>query len=177
MNALVVYESMFGNTREVAEAVADGLGVVAVPVADASAERLAGADLVVIGGPTHGRSMSRPSTRTAAAEQAAAEQAAKPGSGLRLEPGATGPGLREWLADHAGDIHATAVFDTRVAMPALLTGRAGRRIAAAARRGGARSVAPVESFLVSKQNQLLPGELDRAREWGRRLAAPPVPRA
>jgi hypothetical protein len=170
LNALVVFESMFGNTRQVAEAVADGLGGVAVPVAEASAERLAGADLVVIGGPTHGWSMSRPSTR-----QAAAEQAAKPGSGLQLEPGATGPGLREWLDEHAGDLRAAAVFDTRVAMPALLTGRAGRRIAAAVRHGGARPVAPAESFLVSKKHRLLPGELDRARQWGRRLAAVPVP--
>jgi hypothetical protein len=57
-----------------------------------------------------------------------------------------------------------------------VSGRAGRRIAATLRRSGARSVVPAESFLVSKKSRLLPGELERAHEWGRRLAEVPVSR-
>ncbi|MDX5309965.1 MAG: flavodoxin domain-containing protein, partial [Rhodococcus sp. (in: high G+C Gram-positive bacteria)] len=55
MRALVVYESMFGNTRHVAEAVARGLGsaVRTVPVTQAHEENLSDYDLVVVGGPTH----------------------------------------------------------------------------------------------------------------------------
>jgi hypothetical protein len=165
MSALVVYESMYGNTRQVATAIADGVGTQAVPVSEATADRLAGVDLVVIGGPTHAWGMTRPKTR-----QAAAQSAAKPGSGLTLEPHATGIGVREWLAGHAREVPAAAVFDTRIAMPAALTGRASRRITQALRRAGVTVVRPPQSFLVSKQNRLLPGELDRARTWGSELA-------
>jgi len=55
MRALVVYESMYGNTRVVAGEIADGLRVgyevTVVPVAEATAELVAGADLLVAGGP------------------------------------------------------------------------------------------------------------------------------
>jgi flavorubredoxin len=57
MKALVVYESMFGNTRQIAEAIAAGLAesvdVAAVEVSEATAEAAEGADLLVAGGPTH----------------------------------------------------------------------------------------------------------------------------
>ena len=162
MRAVVVYESMYGNTRAVAEAVAAELGAPAIPVADATKDHLAAADLVVVGGPTHAWNMSRPNTR-----KAAADGAAKPGSGLTVQPGATGPGVREWLAEHARDVPAAAVFDTRIAMPALVTGRASRKIA---RRLREKLVAPPESFLVTKKNQLVTGELDHARTWATKLA-------
>jgi hypothetical protein len=166
MRAVVVYESMYGNTRAVAEAVAAKLGAPAIPVARATSDRLLGADLVIVGGPTHGLSMSRPNTR-----KAAADGAAKPGSGLTLEPDATGPGVREWLAEHAGEVPAAAAFDTRIAMPAVLTGRASRKIANILRGKHVTLIAPPQSFLVTKQNQLLPGQLDRARAWAAELAA------
>lgn len=96
MRALVVYESMFGNTRHVAEAVARGLGpadaVRTVPVTQAHEENLSEYDLVVVGGPTHAHGMSRESTR-----HGAVEQAEKPDSGLTLEPDAESEGVREWL--------------------------------------------------------------------------------
>ena len=57
MRAVVVYESIYGNTRAVAEAIAAGLAehadVVVFPVAEADAQALAGARLLVVGGPTH----------------------------------------------------------------------------------------------------------------------------
>ena len=82
MRAVVVYESMYGNTHLVADAIGAGLSTVCdvsvVPVAQADPAVLAGADLVVIGGPTHAHGMSRPSTR-----KAAVEAAGKPVGGLR----------------------------------------------------------------------------------------------
>lgn len=165
MRALVVYESMYGNTRQIAEAIAGALGGTTVPVAEATAERVADADLVVIGGPTHMFGMSRPSSR-----KSAATAAAKPNSGLRLEPNATGPGVREWLAEHVRDVRAAAVFDTRIKLPMLVGGRASRRIAAVLRRNRVKLVAGPQSFLVDKTNHLLHGELDRAERWGRDLA-------
>ena len=66
MRAVIVCESMFGSTKKVAEAIAEGLAdcaeVSVVPVTSADAHILDGADLVVVGGPAHHHGMSRPST-------------------------------------------------------------------------------------------------------------------
>lgn len=167
MRALVVYESMFGNTRHVAEAVARGLGsaVRTVPVTQAHEENLSDYDLVVVGGPTHAHGMSRESTR-----HGAAEQAEKPDSGLTLEPDAESEGVREWLDSlPSGGGRATA-FDTRIDLAAVLTGRAGKGIAKKLRKHGFELVADPESFLVDKQSALEPGEEERAEQWGRSLA-------
>jgi flavodoxin len=53
MNALVVYKSIYGNTRAVAEAVADGLGGAQVLAVHVAARPVAGAELLVVGGPAH----------------------------------------------------------------------------------------------------------------------------
>jgi hypothetical protein len=91
MRAVVVYESMYGNTHLIADAIGAGLGTVfdvrVVPVSEASAAVLDGADLVVVGGPTHAHGMSRAGTR-----KAAVEAADKPASPLKVEPDALGPG-------------------------------------------------------------------------------------
>ena len=96
MKALIVYESMYGNTRAVAEAVAAGLRPWAktevYSVAEVTPAAVAEADLLVVGAPTHVHGLSRPSTRKAAAESAEA-----PDSGLTLEPDARETGVREWL--------------------------------------------------------------------------------
>lgn len=69
MRAVVVYESMYGNTHLIADAIAAGLSarfeVRVVPVSEAGADVLEGADLVVVGGPTHGHGMSRAVSRKA----------------------------------------------------------------------------------------------------------------
>src|SRR6266702_645002 len=123
MKAVVVYESMYGNTHQIADAIGTGLAdfdVAVVPVAEAGRAVLADADLVVVGGPTHVHGMTRASTR-----QAAAKAAQESGSGLTLEPDALEPGLREWL-DSLGKstVRAkAAAFDTRMEGPAAFTGR------------------------------------------------------
>ena len=87
MRAVVVSKSMYGNTHPVADAIGAGLrtafDIRAVPVSLADPEVLADAALVVVGGPTHARGMSRTATR-----RAAVEAANKPVSGLKVEPGA-----------------------------------------------------------------------------------------
>ena len=69
MRATVVYESLFGRTREVAEAVAEGLRAAAPgaavdcrPVVDAG-PALGQVDLLVVGGPTHFLGMSSQRSR------------------------------------------------------------------------------------------------------------------
>ncbi len=169
MRAVVVFESMYGNTREVAEAIGSGLGspgdVLVVPVSGANPELLEGIDLLVVGGPTHAHGMSRPATR-----HAAVDATAKADNVLTVDADAGGPGLREWF-DTFGQLSMSgAAFDTRVALPVLVTGRASMRIRRELRHHGIEVVVPAESFVVDKANRLEPGEQARARAWGAQLA-------
>jgi hypothetical protein len=170
MEALVIYESMFGNTRKIAEAIARGLGslrdVTVVAVADAGPELLAPADLVVVGSPTHVHGLPRPKSRTGAVAMTK-----KPGSALVLEPHAEGPGIREWLSSTCPSHAAAAAFDTRMTMSPFLTGRASRRIHRVLRKRGYEMAVHPESFLVNGNNELIAGEEDRAVTWGQHVAA------
>lgn len=170
MRAVVVYESMFGNTHAIAEAVATGLRrtdeVVLVPVEEATQQVLEGADLLVVGGPTHAHGMS-----SAASRKGAPDYVAKAHGALSLEPGWDGEGLRDWFHELPEHPVAAAAFDTRADMAALITGRASKGIADRLGKHGCRLVVEPESFLVDKGNHLLPHELDRAQEWGASLAA------
>jgi hypothetical protein len=166
MRALVIYESMFGSTRTLAEAIADGLRPIAdvrvVRAAEADSRVREGVDLIVAGAPTHAWSMPRANTR-----RGAPSYAAKPGSGLVLEPGANEePGVREWLKTLTPLQVDAAAFDTRINKPRLITGSASRAIGRALARRGAHLVAAPNSFLVDKRSHLIAGEVDRAREWG-----------
>lgn len=170
MRALVVYESMYGNTHVVAGNIADGLRsdfeVTLVPVAEASWDLIADADLLVAGAPTHMHGISSRSTR-----RMAAEAADKDGSGLRIEPDAGGPGMRDWLGDLGHRDGLAATFDTRLNGVPAFTGRASRPMARLLKRHGRQLVAAPESFLVGSQNTLLDGETARARRWGMMLGA------
>jgi hypothetical protein len=170
MRALVVYESMYGNTHVVAGNIADGLRsdfeVTLVPVAEASWDLIADADLLVAGAPTHMHGMSSRSTR-----RMAAEAADKDGSGLRIEPDTGGPGMRDWLGDLGHRDGLAATFDTRLNGVPAFTGRASRPMARLLKRHGRQLVAAPESFLVGSQNTLLDGETARARRWGMMLGA------
>jgi hypothetical protein len=173
MRAVIVYESMYGNTRLIADAIARGLGpeseTVVVPVSEARPELLDRADLVVVGGPTHAHGMSRAATR-----KSAVQAADKPGSRLTLDPGAEGPGLRDWFDGLDQGSGTAAAFDTRLGGPAILTGQASKGIARLLRKHGLTLAAGPESFLVTKDNRLQPGEEHRAQAWGRQLASRPV---
>ena len=164
--ALVVYESVFGDARAIAHAVADGLSS-ALPadvVAAAQAPVEIGPDvgLLVVGGPNHGFGMPRPSTREGAVTQYGADIAD------------TTTGLHEWLdvVRTAGGLPAAA-FDTRSDHPRLLitldhAARTEEKLLGAL---GARIVAPAEHFFVTDaKGPLVEGEEDRARTWGKTLA-------
>ena len=166
-HALVVFESMFGNTELVARAVADGLEAAGVPtrvieVSAAPADLPPSVDLLVVGAPTHAFSLSRPSTRADAVRQGAdATRAAI--------------GLREWLeSTHPTKdqpVHV-AVYDTRASKVRRLPAAAGPSAARLAKRRRFASVDRPVAFLVKDvQGPLIDGELDRASSWGRSLAA------
>jgi flavodoxin len=160
MKALVVYESMFGNTETIARAIADGLGETGeVTVASVAAmPSTAGFDLLVAGGPTHAFGLSRPATR---------EDAVRQGG-----PGAAEIGLREYL-----DVSplltglAAATFDTKIAKPNV-PGSAAHKAHRRLRRLGCRMLCPAESFRVTgTAGPLVDGETERARKWAAGLAA------
>lgn len=165
MKALVVYESMFGNTKDVAKAITSGLSahvdVELVEVTQASSRITEPVDLLVVGGPTHAFSMTRQSTREDAFRQGAIH-------------GSANVGLREWLEqlDRGPHTELVATFDTRVAKVRHLPGSAAKGAAKVARQLGYRTAAPAESFYVEDvSGPLLQGELDRAWVWGEELAA------
>jgi hypothetical protein len=170
MKALVVYESMFGNTQKIAEAVAAGLRrhleVQLLPVGRAAAPLVEAVDLVVVGGPTHAFSMTREGTREDAVRQGA------------VAPDVS-TGIREWI-DRLGTGPRTqelATFDTRVAKVRHLPGSAAKAAARHLHKRGYRPVVKPESFLVQDTSgPLLPGEVERARQWGEQLAVTLVQR-
>jgi hypothetical protein len=176
MTALVVYESMFGNTKRIALAVAEGIAtrlpVDTIEVGDAPDEIGGDVDLLVVGGPTHVHGMSTARTRESAAERAAGPLVSKRA------------GIREWL-DHARaqvfDIHAAA-FDTRINGIAILTGSAAKGYVKGLRSAGFRVDWPPQSFLVNSRSEpgedaLLAGQLEEARSWGEAIAAKVTPGA
>ena len=169
MRAVVVYESMYGNTHLVADAVAEGLAPVGevevVPVEGATEAVLAAADLVVVGGPTHVHGMSTKMSR-----RGATEDAAKPDKDLTLDPDAEGPGLRDWFEAVGALPVRAAAFDTRMEGPPAFTGRASKGIAKRLRKHGCELVVEPMSFLVTKDNHLVDEERDHARNWGTALA-------
>lgn len=161
MGTLVVYESMFGATKAVAEALAEGLEPVGpvrlVEVSQVAAGALAeDVSLLVVGGPTHAFGMSRASTRADAEK--------------KYGPVISRTGVREWL-EHV-QIPAglsVAAFGTKVSSP--LAGSAARGIAQRLRRLGGRLVLPAQDFFVNGAPPgSAEGSLDGARSWGARLA-------
>jgi hypothetical protein len=165
MKALVVYESMYGNTAMIGEAIAaslrtHGLDAHAGPVSKIHADEAAGFDLLVVGGPTHAHGMSRPETR---------DTAVRDKSNTFAEPTVL-PGLREWIDSlPVGDDRLAAAFDTRIDKPAILTGSAAKKISRRLEDHGYRLITGPESFFVSMKNRLQDGEVDRATAWGTRL--------
>ena len=114
--------------------------------------------------------MSRPSTRNAAVKAAD-----EPAGGLTVEPDAVGPGLREWFGSLGRCPVRAAAFDTKMHGPAMVTGRAARGVTRLLRQHGFNVVAEPESFLVTRQDRLEPGEIARAPQSRARLAASLVP--
>ena len=163
VKALVVFESMFGNTKEIAEAIAAGMNdslmteCLEVGHAPASPE---GVDLLVVGGPTHQFGLSRPDSREGATSETERPLVSQ------------GIGIREWIKDLPKvDGDAVATFDTSIRKPNL-PGSAARGAQKRLKRLGYRIVVPAEIFHVEgTTGPITDGELERAHAWGRNVAA------
>ena len=169
MSAFVVYESLWGNTAAIAHAIGEGIGegTVVGHTGEIDPEEGLNASLLVVGAPVH--SFNLP---TEASKQAVAERRLAPGD---LSPDISQPTLRQWLNALPHGNAVAAAFDTRVKGP-LGHGGASRIEKVLAARGY-RIADRGRGFLIADTKNvkaaatmLRPGELDRAREWGKLLA-------
>jgi flavodoxin len=157
MNALVVYDSFFTNTEQVARAIGEGLGggvdVKVLRVGDVAPDHLVGLGLLIVGSPTRA---FRPTPAVAGFIKKI------PGGGLK--------GVK------------VAAFDTGLAMddvgsPILrllvrLFGYAAKPISDRLRRKGGEVIVPPEGFFVGgTKGPLKEGELERAGAWAERILA------
>ncbi|WP_083880651.1 flavodoxin family protein [Nocardia araoensis] len=163
MRARIVYESMFGNTAAVAEAIAEGLrehaDVEVLHVAAAAEVPAPKVQLLVVGGPTHTFGLSRRRSRRDAAK--------------RTDAPIADIGVREWLeaALPVARGHAAVAFGTKPAGQSWLPGSAARGIGRRLRRlGYALADDPMDFLLEDTTGPLGPGELERARAWAERIA-------
>jgi flavodoxin len=147
MHTLVIYESQFGNTELIAQAIAQALGecgsVRLVPMGKAGHAMLQGVDLLVLGSPTQHHEAT--------------------------------PDMLAWL-DHLPpktlDRMPIAVFDTRYHMSKLFSGSAADVIGKEVQERGGRLIAPPESFFVAgREGPLEAGEVERAAAWANTLVA------
>lgn len=145
MNTLVVYDSQYGNTEQIAQAIAQTLSEFGVAraeqVSKVSSSKVQAVDLLVLGSPTQGW---RPT-----------------------------PAMLAFIAGVAPEAWRrvkVACFDTRFHLPRFLTGSAATSLARQMRRrGAARLMAPESFFVKSGEGPLEEGEVRRAKEWARAL--------
>ena len=144
MKALIVYDSVYGNTEKIARAIAEAITpsgeVKVLGVDEASPSELASIDLLVVGSPTHG---GRPTP----AVQGLINKVPKL-QGINV-----------------------AAFDTRSqAKLARVFGNAAGRIARNLKGKGGVLIAPPEGFFVTgTKGPLKEGELERAAGWAKAI--------
>jgi hypothetical protein len=169
MKAVVVYQSLWGNTESVARAIATGLGAgaKALSTTEATPDALKGVDLVVAGSPIHAFNLPSEMTVRSAADRPDSYGDGPPDTSQRL--------MRDWLADlPEGMTASAAAFDTGVSGP---FGRGGAsRIVKRLKKAGLRPIAKPMGFRVAmratestRRGTLLDGEVERARAWGAAL--------
>ena len=161
MKALVVYDSFFGNTEQIARAVGDAIGnaltaqaeVLTLRVGDVKPEHLAGLSLLIVGSPTRAFSAS--------------------------------PATKAWLkalAPNSLRSVKVAAFDTRADMNDVnsraltafvkLFGYAAEPIANSLTKRGGTLVIPAAGFFIEdKEGPLKAGELERAAAWTQQIMA------
>lgn len=151
MNAIVVYDSYFGNTEKIAVVVGAALDAKMLRASEVTLDKLNGTDLLVVGSPTRG---FRPSDATRAL--------------LKSIPAGKLAGMK------------AAAFDTRMEMtpaqPGILRflvsifGYAASPIAKQLAQKGAALVGEPAGFIVKDtQGPLKDGEIERAAEWAKTL--------
>ena len=161
MKAVVVYESLWGNTAQVAAAIAEGIGpdAQALSTTEATAGALADVELIVAGAPLLGFQLPT--------EQMRATIAASPGNGP-TRPDISHPPLRSWLDTLPEGHGRAAAFETRIWWS---PGSATKTILGSLEKAGYVPAGKGQRFIVKgKYGPLRDGEIERARQWGTQFA-------
>lgn len=156
MKALVIYDSQFGNTKKIAQTIAEGLSsegeVEARHIGDIQADELRGLGVLILGSPTQ-----------------------------RFRPT---EGTKDFVKAIERDILSNirvAAFDTRLTEEEIektgilaffvrIFGYAAKPIGdRLVKKGGVLILLPEEFYVDGIEGPLLEGELDRARSWGEEI--------
>jgi flavodoxin len=154
MKAMVVYDSVFGNTGKVAQAIGEALGspeeVEVVQVGDARPEQVEGLTLLIVGSPT--------------------QQFSPTGAIANFVKGIPRNGL-EGVKVAAFDTRFTEAEIERVRILAFFVkifGYAAKPISdRLVKKGGELAAAPEGFYVGGTEGPLLEGELERAGEWAK----------
>ncbi|OGN97653.1 MAG: flavodoxin [Chloroflexi bacterium RBG_13_51_36] len=142
MKALVVYDSVYGNTEKIAKAIGDAIApsgeVKVLRAGEASPSELVSIDLLIVGSPTHA---GRP-------VQAVQEF-------LKKVPELSLKGVK------------VAAFDTRISkkIVGVFGYAAGRIVDNLKKKGGSLVASPEGFFVTGGEGPLKGGELERAAAW------------
>ncbi|MDR3686109.1 MAG: hypothetical protein P4L93_04015 [Coriobacteriia bacterium] len=161
VKAVVVYESLWGNTAQIARAIAEGIGpdTRTVSTSEATAACADGIDLLVTGAPLLGFDLPTDAMR--------ASIASNPGAGP-TPPDVDHPSIRSWLEALGTTDAACATFETRIWWS---PGSAAKKMLAMLQAKGLHRIAEPAKFIVTgRYGPLKAGETDRARAWGAELA-------
>lgn len=170
MNALVVYESLWGNTAAIARAIGEGIGpdTEVKHTGEIDPEDAAAAPLIVLGAPVHAFSLPTEATKKSVAERRLAPD--------EIRPDLSQPPLKEWIAGLPRGSGFAAAFDTRVRGPLGHGGAS--RIEKLLVEHGYQIADPSQGFYITNEksvkaeaSMLRAGEIDRAIEWGQLLAS------
>ena len=152
MKALVIYDSVFGNTEKIALAIGDGAGAQVVKVGELQGGELEGVDLLLVGSPT---------------------RAFRPTEGiqkfLKKLPKGSLAGVAVGGFDTRADV--ATVNNRMLTSMVKVFGYAAEPIdKALVKCGGRQAVPPAGFFIEESEGPLREGELERATEWGRQAA-------
>ncbi len=146
MKVLIIYNSVFGNTEQIAQAIGNALGpqenVEILRVSNVKSEQLTGLKLLIVGSPTQG---GRPT-----------------------------PAIQDFLKNVPEPAIRginVAAFDTRASTRWVgIFGYAAGKIADSLKRNGGILIAPPEGFFIKgKEGPLKEGELERAASWAKAI--------
>ncbi len=161
MKVLIIYDSMFGNTEQVAQVMATTLrsqaDVVVHRASDIKLEELSAVDLLIVGSPTQA-----------------------------FQPLPTTKKLLDDLPAHSLHGVKVAAFDTRIDVKEVgnwfltfmvnIFGYAAKPIANRLQQKGGQLVMPPEGFIVNgKEGPLKAGERERAAAWATAVAVTVMP--
>lgn len=139
MTTLIIYDTLYGNTQKIAEAISEVFGAKAVRIQDFQDEMLKGVSLLIMGCPVHGWRPSRPASDF-----------------LASMPSGSLKGIK------------VAAFDTRIEgfFSGSASDKVDKKLV---ELGGESIVPPGKFIVKGKEGPLVDRELDKANGWAKHI--------